>query len=75
VWQWIRNGTKLEDGTAVTRGLVTGFLDEEIALVRADLGDSRLDDARAIFEETALGEKLPSFLTTGAYARYLTEAR
>jgi malate synthase len=75
VWQWIRNGTKLEDGTALTHELVTQFLDEEFVLVRADLGESRLADARAIFEETALGEKLPSFLTTGAYARYLTEVR
>jgi malate synthase len=76
VWQWIRNGTKLEDGTAITRDLVVQFLGEEIGQIRADLGEgNRLDDARAIFEETALGEKLPSFLTTGAYARYLTEVR
>ena len=76
VWQWIRNGTKLEDGTALTRELALEFLDDELASVRADLGDgNRLDDAREIFTETALGEKLPSFLTTGAYARYLTDAR
>ncbi|WP_158887427.1 malate synthase A [Amycolatopsis anabasis] len=76
VWQWIRNGTKLDDGTAVTHQLVTGFLEEELAKVRADLGEgNRLDDAREIFVETALGEKLPSFLTTGAYARYLTDYR
>jgi malate synthase len=74
VWQWIRNGTKLTDGTAVTAELVHGYLDEEAERVRADLSAGhRLDDARAIFEETALGEKLPSFLTTGAYARYLTD--
>ncbi|WP_020671063.1 malate synthase A [Amycolatopsis nigrescens] len=76
VWQWIRNGTKLDDGTAVTHSLVTGWLDEELAEVRAELGEgNRLDDAKAIFVETALGEKLPSFLTTGAYARYLTDFR
>ncbi|MBK1786087.1 malate synthase A [Prauserella cavernicola] len=75
VWQWIRNGTKLDDGTLVTRHLVTTWLDEELASVRADFGDgSRLADAREIFVETALGEKLPSFLTTSAYARYLTHA-
>ncbi|HKS47225.1 MAG TPA: malate synthase A [Amycolatopsis sp.] len=76
VWQWIRNGTKLADGTAITTELVRGFLNEELASVSVELGEGdrlRLDDARAIFEETALGEKLPSFLTTGAYARYLTE--
>jgi malate synthase len=76
VWQWIRNGTKLDDGTAVTGELVTGWLDEELDQVRAELGaGNRLDDAREIFVETALGEKLPSFFTTGAYARYLTDAR
>ncbi|OXM63719.1 malate synthase A [Amycolatopsis vastitatis] len=76
VWQWIRNGTKLEDGTALTRELAVEFLNDELASVRADLGaGNRLDDAYEIFTETALGEKLPSFLTTGAYARYLTDAR
>ncbi|HEY2064257.1 MAG TPA: malate synthase A, partial [Amycolatopsis sp.] len=76
VWQWIRNGTKLEDGTALTRELAAEFLEDELTKVRADLGpDTRLADAHAIFTETALGEKLPSFLTTGAYARYLTDAR
>ncbi|MFD5093424.1 malate synthase A [Amycolatopsis thailandensis] len=73
VWQWIRNGTKLEDGTALTRELAVSYLDEELASVRSELGeDNRLGDAYEIFTETALGEKLPSFLTTGAYARYLT---
>jgi len=76
VWQWIRNGTKLEDGTALTRELAVEYLNEELASVRAELGTgNRLDDAYEIFTETALGEKLPSFLTTGAYARYLTDAR
>jgi malate synthase len=74
VWQWIRNGTKLGDGTALTRELVGTYLEEELGRVRADLGEgNRLDDARAIFVETALGEKLPSFFTLGAYARYLTD--
>ncbi|QWF83320.1 malate synthase A [Amycolatopsis sp. CA-230715] len=74
VWQWIRNGTKLEDGTALTRELATSYLDEELANVKAETpGEHRLDDARAIFVETALGEKLPSFFTTSAYARYLTD--
>jgi malate synthase len=76
VWQWIRNGTKLEDGTALTRELAVEYLNDELASVRAELGTgNRLDDAYEIFTETALGEKLPSFLTTGAYARYLTDAR
>ncbi len=35
---------------------------------------NRLADAREILVETALGEKLPSFFTTGAYARYLMDS-
>ncbi|HET6500735.1 MAG TPA: malate synthase A [Amycolatopsis sp.] len=77
VWQWIHHGTKLADGTTITAELVRGLLDEELAGIRAERrrqggNGGRLDDARAIFEETALGEALPGFLTTGAYARYLT---
>ncbi|WP_034273642.1 malate synthase A [Haloechinothrix halophila] len=74
VWQWIYNGTKLSDGTAITTELVTELLDEELATVSADLGGASgtLGDARQIVVETALGEKLPSFFTTSAYARYLT---
>ncbi|WP_037304724.1 malate synthase A [Amycolatopsis orientalis] len=73
IWQWIRNGTKLEDGTALTHELAVSYLDEELASIRTELGEgNRLGDAYEIFTETALGEKLPSFLTTGAYARYLT---
>ncbi|WP_019816094.1 malate synthase A [Saccharomonospora saliphila] len=76
VWQWVRNGTKLDDGTLVTAELVAGWLDEELASVHADLGaGNRLGEAREILIETALGEKLPSFFTTAAYARYLTGAR
>ncbi|WIX79037.1 malate synthase A [Amycolatopsis carbonis] len=76
VWQWIRNGTKFADGTALTRELAVEFLDDEFESVRADLpAGHRLDDARAIFTETALGEKLPGFVTTSAYARHLCDAR
>ncbi|HWD04462.1 MAG TPA: malate synthase A [Amycolatopsis sp.] len=74
VWQWIRNGTKFADGTALTRELAAEFLAEQFEQVCASApAGHRLDDARAIFVETALGEKLPSFLTTGAYARHLTD--
>ena len=54
--------------------VVTDLLDEEFArLERFD--DDRFNDARSIFEEVALAEEFPTFLTIPAYARYLTEAR
>lgn len=74
VWHWLRHGTMLDDGTVLTRSRVQTWLTEELASLRAELGEgSRLDEAREIFAETALGEELPSFFTPGAYARYLAE--
>lgn len=74
VWQWIRNATPLADGGVVTRELAASIVSEEHRRLGTELGDgNRVDEARAILEEAALREKLPSFFTTGAYARYLTE--
>jgi malate synthase len=75
VWQWIRNATPLTDGRPVTRDLVEALLAEESDTIRTELRDvdHRLDDARDVFVRTALGDSLPGFLTTGAYADYLTE--
>jgi malate synthase len=49
-------------------------IDEELARLRAEFGDevferSRADDARELFEEVALGDELPEFLTIPAYER------
>ena len=72
VWQWIRNGVRLSDGTVVTADLVGRIEDEELAKLRAALGDqawagSRFDDARKLFERVALADDFPEFLTTAAY--------
>jgi malate synthase len=72
VWQWIRHGARLEDGRVVTRDLVRALLDEELAKIRADVGEEtwvagRPEQTRAIFEQVALGEDLPEFLTVPAY--------
>jgi malate synthase len=72
VWQWIHNGVRLPDGTPVTADLVGRIEDEELAHIRAALGDqawagSRFDDARKLFERVALADEFPDFLTTVAY--------
>ncbi|HEX7127756.1 MAG TPA: malate synthase A [Thermodesulfobacteriota bacterium] len=74
VWHWIRYGAKLAEGPAVTRDLVRKVADEEMAKVREALGarvydGGRFADARALFEEVALGEDYPEFLTIPAYER------
>jgi malate synthase len=76
IWQWINNGTKLEDGTVVTAELVGGIVAEETAtLLEEARGDARraarVTRARELFELVALGEDYPTFLTVPAYAQYV----
>jgi malate synthase len=72
IWQWIHNGTTLEDGTTIDRALVIRILDEELDRIRAEVGPEtwaagRPDETRRIFEEVALADELPEFLTEIAY--------
>jgi malate synthase len=65
IWQWVRHGK-------VTRARVLEVLEEEMARIRADVGDEvwekgRPDETRAVFEQVALGEEFPEFLTLPAY--------
>jgi malate synthase len=72
IWQWVHNGTALEDGTVVDRELLLRMLDEEPKRIRGDVGDEiwevgRPEDTRHVFEAVALGEGFPDFLTEVAY--------
>jgi malate synthase len=74
LWQWIRHGATLDDGRRVTRELVAQVLDEEMAKIRAEVGEDvwhkgRPDDTKAVFTEVTLGETMPEFLTLVAYDR------
>ncbi|HXI97239.1 MAG TPA: hypothetical protein VNG04_14005, partial [Candidatus Acidoferrum sp.] len=68
VWQWIRQSSRLTDGSIVNADLVREIADDELAKIHERLGDegwarSRFGDARAVFEEVALSSTFPSFLT------------
>jgi malate synthase len=72
IWQWIHNGTTLEDGTVIDRELVSRILDEELGRIRAEVGEEtweagRPQETRRVFETVALGEDFPDFLTEIAY--------
>ncbi|MFF5263393.1 malate synthase A [Actinomadura viridis] len=73
VWQWIYNGVALKEGRKVTKDLVGRLLDEELAKIRAELGDAynepRYDQAVALFKEVTLADEYSEFLTTPAYER------
>jgi malate synthase len=68
VWQWIRHSSRLSEGPTVTADLAREIADDELAQIRERLGEkgwvnSRFAEARAVFEEVALGESFPAFLT------------
>jgi malate synthase len=72
IWQWLKHGASLDDGTAVTRELVAKRVEEEYARVREEVGGARFDRghfpaARRIFEQVATSDNLEEFLTIPAY--------
>jgi malate synthase len=72
IWQWVRNGARLEEGPTVTADLVRELEDEELQKIRGAYGEQtftrmRFDEARSVFEEVALSEEFVEFLTLSAY--------
>jgi malate synthase len=72
IWQWVHNDVRLDTGAMVTPELVRQIADEELAGIRAYLGDdgyatSQFDAARAVFERVALSDDFADFLTLPAY--------
>ncbi|HEX6358281.1 malate synthase A [Actinophytocola sp.] len=66
VWQWMRNEVKLDTGATVTADQVRALLGE----VREELaGTPHLDLACELFEQVALADEYPDFLTLPAYER------
>jgi malate synthase len=64
IWQWVRHGVELDDGRTITPDLVRQMADE----LSGELGDiETIADARALFEEVALDDDFPEFLTLPAY--------
>jgi len=69
VWQWIAAGITLDNGSKVTRELVTRVADEELETILAEEGvdADRVRQAHALFARVALAEEFPDFLTLPAY--------
>jgi malate synthase len=65
IWQWIRHGK-------FTREHVREVLEEEMARIRAEVGDEvweqgRPQETREVFERVTLSDDFPEFLTLPAY--------
>jgi len=73
VWQWLRHRATLADGRAVTPELVRQLMDEELERIHRAVGSraftcGRFATARKLFEEVALQEDFPEFLTLPGYS-------
>jgi malate synthase len=64
LWQWVRHGVVLDDGTVVTAGLVDAEIDAAVAQLQGEGFDGdRLRAAADLVRTVALSEELPDFLT------------
>jgi malate synthase len=72
IWQWIHQDVRTDDGTPITRDRVEGILTELLHTVPRFDGD-RFDDAAEVFRDVALRDEFPTFLTVGAYSRFLVD--
>ncbi len=71
-WQWCHFAVTLDTGLVVTPISVAKVIEEELAVVRREIGDApfesgRFDDARSLFLRVATTEPLIEFLTLPAY--------
>lgn len=72
VWQWIKNGSKLDDGRTVTYELFKELLPSELETVKAYVGDAAYDTptmkrAISLFDELVQQGDYKEFLTLPAY--------
>ncbi len=72
IWQWIQNGKSLSNGKKVTKELFREMLDEELQIVRGEVGEARFKDgqfrqAAELMDQMTTDDELKDFLTLPAY--------
>ena len=72
LWQWIENRTVTAEGVLVDHEQVSRILQDELARLGGTPGD-RFAEAADVLTDVALQPEFPTFLTIGAYARYLVD--
>ncbi|MEZ5922548.1 MAG: malate synthase A [Parvularculaceae bacterium] len=68
IWQWIKNGAKLDSGEKMTADLFKRALKEEIDVVKGEVGaerwrEGRFGEAAALLEKLCLEDDFAEFLT------------
>jgi malate synthase len=73
IWQWLAHGVETDDGRPVTAERIVATIDDEMAVIRSEVGDARFEggtfaEARALFTELATDTShFHEFLTLPAY--------
>jgi malate synthase len=70
VWQWLHDNTITAEGTRIDQTSIVRIMAAAVAELPRFEGD-RFDDAISVFRSVALEPEFPTFLTVGAYARFL----
>ena len=72
VWQWLHHESRLEDGRVLDVALYDRLLDEEMDVIRAEVGAGRFETgfyerARDLFDGMIRADSMIPFLTNPAY--------
>ncbi|MEX0810849.1 MAG: malate synthase A [Chitinophagales bacterium] len=72
VWQWLHYGAKLDDGRTVTEELYKELLPQELAKIKAYVGDDafhngKFEKATQLFDALVMQDEFEEFLTLSAY--------
>lgn len=72
IWQWIQHKKSLDNGELVTKALFERYLDEEIEVVRGEVGEDRFNQgcfiqAAQLMRTLTTSEQLCDFLTVPGY--------
>ena len=72
VWQWLHHGSQLDDGRTIDADMIRSVLAEELASVRASMGEERYTAGRFVlaadlFVQLVTKAELEDFLTLVAY--------
>ncbi len=72
IWQWIKHGKSLDNGKTVTKDLFEQYLNEEIQVVKQELGAERFElgkfeQASELMKQITTSDELVNFLTLPGY--------
>lgn len=70
LWQWVKQGSSLDDGRTITQDWLDGLFAEEKALLTASAPDATagvIENATALLQEMTSNSELVEFLTLPAY--------